>query len=299
VRYLMPNLFSEGFLRRSKVSRAYHSWISVGVVSDEPSTQKRVIAPLDEIQGQIPPPNAGHTEWQSFALRWGEMTAQAIGSPASAESDKRFFDLREMIDTSFWNWLQEHYSLLLSLSPLPTPVTVHKVASYMAAQSAAKKALIVVDGLSMAAWWLIREKWQRLKVAFEWTESATFAMIPTITSISRQSIFAGKLPRAFPKHLFSTYHEADHWHCFWGNQPKVAYDKGKLSDVLRRLEATTGNRTIPIVGLVINDVDDIADAEVQGLHGLAASLKHWIETEHLETLIQGLWQANYSVVLTS
>ncbi|MFQ6042568.1 MAG: BREX-3 system phosphatase PglZ, partial [Candidatus Poribacteria bacterium] len=161
------------------------------------------------------------------------------------------------------------------------------------------KALIVVDGLSMAAWWLIREKWQRQNLAFEWTKSATFAMIPTITSISRQSIFAGKLPITFPKHLFSTYHEANHWHCFWGNKQEVIYDKGRLSDVLGRLEETTGNRTVPIIGLVINDVDDIAGAEVQGLRGLGASLKHWIDTEHLKTLIHKLLQADYSVVLTS
>ena len=286
VRYLMSNLFTEGFLRRSKVSRVHHSWVSVGIVPEEPSVAERSLAQLNEIQGQIPGQNSRHTEWQAYAIRWGEVTAQAISSPPSAEIDKRFFGLREMIDTYFWNWLQEHYSLLLSLSPLPTPVTVHKVVSYMAAQSEPKKALIVVDGLSMVAWWLIREKWHRQNVPFEWTESATFAMMPTITSISRQSIFAGKLPNAFPKHLFSTYHEANHWHRFWGNKTEVVYDKGRLSDVLDRLDETTSNRTVPIVGLVINDVDDIADAEVQGLRGLAASLKHWIDAENLETLIQ-------------
>jgi len=299
VRYLMPNLFSEGFLRRSRVSRAYHSWISVGVVSDEPSTPERVITQLKEIQGLLPQQKARHTEWQAFVIRWGEVTAQVIGSPPSAEIDKRFFELREIINTHFCNWLQQYYSLLLSLSPLPTPVTVHKVAPYMASQSDEKRALIVADGLSMAAWWFIREGWNRQNVAFEWTESATFAVIPTITSISRQSIFAGKLPRAFPKHLNSTSHEANYWTRFWENQPEAAYDKGKLSDVLQRLEETTSNRTAPIVGLVINDIDDIADAEVQGLRGLAASLRHWIDTQHLEMLIHVLLQADYSVVLTS
>ena len=157
----------------------------------------------------------------------------------------------------------------------------------------------MMDGLLITAWWLIRENWHRQNVAFEWLESATFAMIPTITSISRQSIFAGKLPSAFPKHLNSTYHEVNHWNRFWENQQEVAYDKGKLSDVLGKLEKTTRNRTVPIVGLVINDVDDIADAEIQSLRGLAVSLKHWIDTEHLETLIHKLLRANYLVILTS
>jgi len=51
--------------------------------------------------------------------------------------------------------------------------------------------------------------------------------------------------------------------------------------------------------LVISDVDDIADAEVQGLRGLAASLRHWVDTEHIETLIHELLWSDYSVVLTS
>jgi len=300
VRYLMPNLFMEGFLRPSKVNcQAYHSWMSFGIDSGKSNTPEQIGVQLGEIGRQIPIPNAGYTKWQAFAISWGELTTQVINSKPSAKIDRQFFSLRETIDTHFWEWLQQNYSLLLSLSPLPTPVAVHKVAPYLNLQSVSKKALIVMDGLSMAAWCLIRESWYRQSVSFEWTESVLFAMIPTITSISRQSIFAGKLPRTFPKHLNNTYHEDNHWHRFWGNKTDVVYDKGRLSDVLQRLDKKTNNQTIPIVGLVINDIDDIADAEVQGIRGFAASLNHWIDTENLENLIHRLLQADYLVVLTS
>ena len=299
VRYLMPSLFAEGFLRRPPVSQANPPWVSIGVVSPARSAAEQLLLHLEDIAPQIPTQNARHTQWQAFAIRWGEVTAQVMGLPPSVEIDQRFFSLREIIDTYFWNWLVQHYSLLLSLSPLPTPVTVHKVVPYLSAQSAPKRALLVLDGLSMVVWWLIREKWLKHHLGFEWTESAVFAMIPTITSISRQSLFAGKLPSAFPKHLNSTSHEPNHWQRFWGDGQQIAYDKGKLNEVLQRLDETTRNRTVPIVGFVINDIDDIADVSVQGFRGLAASLKQWVETEPLETLIHELLRADYLVVLTS
>jgi hypothetical protein len=299
VRYLMPNLFAEGLLQRLEGSRSVPSWASVGTVKTDQSTAERLSTQLEEIALQIPPPNTRHTQWRTFAMRWGEATAQVLRSAPSADIDRRFKNLRETIDTCFWDWLKPHYGLLLSLSSVPTPVTVHKVAPYLASRQGAKKALLVLDGFSMVAWQLLRSEWLKGGVGFDWTESAIFAMIPTITSISRQSIFAGKLPSAFPKHLDSTYHEPNHWQRFWGDGPKVAYDKGKLREIQKRLSETTANFQIPVVGFVINDVDDIADAEVQGLFGLAASLKHWAETEHLDTLINQLLQEDYHVVLTS
>ena len=299
IRYLLPNLFAEGIMRRSEANDVKLSWATVGVVKTNQSVVDRVLADLEAVEFQIPGPGAHHAQWGAFAVRWGEVTAQAIRTEPSHRIDTQFLRLQEKIDTEFWAWLEQHYGLLLSLSPLPTPVTVNKIAAYLESHVAEKVALLVLDGLSMVAWHLLRSEWEQRGVEMECTVSGCLAMIPTLTNISRQSIFSGQLPVAFPKYLDTTYHEPNHWKRFWAKRQSVVYDKGNLSDIAQRLSDTTYNLTASVVGLVINDIDDIADAEVQGVRGLAASLTHWARTAQFETVIEKLLAAGYHVVVTA
>ena len=53
-------------------------------------------------------------------------------------------------------------------------------------------------------------------------ESATFAWIPTLTSVSRQSIFSGKPPLYFPSSINSTNSEERLWKQFWEGYRRIA-----------------------------------------------------------------------------
>ena len=43
-------------------------------------------------------------------------------------------------------------------------------------------------------------------------------MIPTLTSVSRQAILAGELPREFVEHIGTTSAEEKRWQKFWRRQ---------------------------------------------------------------------------------
>jgi hypothetical protein len=61
-------------------------------------------------------------------------------------------------------------------------------------------------------------------------ESAVFAWIPTLTSVSRQAIFSGRPPFYFPASIYSTNHEEKLWKKFWEecglSRMDVSYQRG-------------------------------------------------------------------------
>ena len=93
-----------------------------------------------------------------------------------------------------------------------------------------KVALVLVDGLSLNQWIVIRKELARQGPGFRFRENAVFAWIPTITSVSRQAAFAGKPPLYFPNSIHTTDKEPTLWTQFWVDQglaqQEVAYAKG-------------------------------------------------------------------------
>ena len=70
-------------------------------------------------------------------------------------------------------------------------------------------------------------------------EGALFAWVPTLTSVSRQSIFAGEPPFYFSASLATTHKEEAHWRRFWedrdASRAEVAYICQKSQEPDERL----------------------------------------------------------------
>jgi len=64
-----------------------------------------------------------------------------------------------------------------------------------------KIALIVVDGLAMDQWLVVRDALASRQPGFRFREQAVFAWIPSLTSVSRQATFAGKAPIFLPNSI--------------------------------------------------------------------------------------------------
>ena len=124
----------------------------------------------------------------------------------------------QLIEQSFHEWMVAHYGALHSLSYLPRPVMLHQIPKYMAHRLAAKGparklAVVVIDGLAMDQWAVVRQEMPSRKWVTE--EFGLFAWVPTLTSVSRQSIFAGDPPFFFGQSLDTTRKEEQHWTRFW------------------------------------------------------------------------------------
>ena len=94
-------------------------------------------------------------------------------------------DLNEMFQT----YLYENYGKLYLENDRETPVIVSRAMEFMHDNSQ-KFAIVVMDGMSEFDWEILSGSFTGLKVH----RSAAMAMIPTITSISRQSLVSGKNP---------------------------------------------------------------------------------------------------------
>src|SRR4029077_16267988 len=93
---------------------------------------------------------------------------------------------------------------------------------FMAVERARKKisriALLVLDGLAFDQWLLLKGSLEICDKAWRFQESTAFAWVPTLTSVTRQSIFAAEPPLYFPDSLETTSKERAHWQRFWENQ---------------------------------------------------------------------------------
>jgi hypothetical protein len=131
-----------------------------------------------------------------------------------------------------------------------------------------------------------------------------FAWIPTITSVSRQSIFAGKPPLYFPASIYSTSREADLWKQFWVDhglaRDEVAYLKG-LGDrsALEVVEDALSKPNVKVIGAVVDKVDRIMHGMELGLVGMHNQVRQWAGEGVLSGIIDVMLSNGFVVYITA
>ena len=212
----------------------------------------------------MPTNESRHSDRIAFALKWAELSALIHCENGSNHSHKlRFKDVRNALNTTFAAWLNEHYTSLINLPPA-NPAMLHHVPRRLARDMEDthnnRIALIVVDGLALDQWVTVRQYLQQHNSNLLMRESAIFAWIPTLTCVSRQSIFSGKPPLYFPSSINSTNNEEKLWKQFWESQGlsrlDIAYQRGLGDgDISSVLDSTIHTGKTKVVGLVVDKVD--------------------------------------------
>jgi hypothetical protein len=153
-------------------------------------------------------------------------------------------------------------------------------------------------------WVTIRQLLQKQDSNLVMRESATFAWIPTLTSVSRQSIFSGKPPLYFPSSINSTNSEEKLWKQFWEghglSRLDVAYQRGLGDgDASSVLDAAIHPGKTKVVGLVVDKIDKIMHGMQLGAAGMHNQIKQWCHAGFLSTLVGQLLDYGYEVWLTA
>ena len=135
----------------------------------------RVSRELAWIHDRLDAGGVSYQEWREIAGRWADVLALHFQDADSLTGDMAAG--RNRINEAFRAWLDAHYPELSSLPSIPSPAMVHRTAHAMESRlGTGPQALVVVDGLSLAAWRallpLIRRPDWRLG------ESTAFAWIP-------------------------------------------------------------------------------------------------------------------------
>ena len=312
VRIYIDSLFLEGFLEAVPHEQAESlstSWLAVGIRTDDPTNRtQRIATLLDTLASNIPQADTRHSDWFHFARTWAELVVLAQDSDAMLPEPARrkMEKLHAQIDAALVSWLAERYAGLVNLPPVP-PVMLHHVprllSRHVNAAREHKVAFVLVDGLSLAQWLVIRKELARQRPAYRFRENAVFAWIPTLTSVSRQAAFAGKPPVYFPNSIYSTDKEPALWTQFWTDQgltqQEVAYAKGLGDGALENVEEIIARPKTRVVGLVVDKVDKIMHGMELGTTGMHNQIRLWASQLFMASLVDLLLENGFRIFLTS
>ena len=310
VRAYVDTLFLEGLLTPVQVrdAKSLPTWVQTGLLHDpQADALARMRKLLGRCQGKIPGEDAPHRDWQKLARTWADLIVLRweLDSRLEAQDRQQWDQIHEQIEDNFAAWMLNRFGSLHNLPHTTEPVMVHHVPRYMAAVRAkeelSKLALVVVDGLALDQWLVLRRCFEAKEVPWKLEESSVFAWVPTLTSVSRQSIFAGVVPHLFPDSLYTTNREPNHWIRFWEdrdvNRGAVEYAKMVETGESEQLDKCLQNPHVAIVGIVVNWVDKIADTEKQGTAGVHDAIKLW--SSKFVSLFERLLDEGFAVFVTA
>jgi hypothetical protein len=312
IRVYIDTLFVDGVLHTVPHDHAdalSKTWVGIGVRTDPiEDRSRRLLKLIDSLRTSIPSNDAKYTEWFHFARGWAELVLLMNEEADNAVGDinKRAKSLQKDVDTGFTAWLLKRYNGLPNLPPVP-PVMLHHLPRFLARQLGdgrrAKLALIVVDGLGMDQWLVIRSRLASRQPGFQFREQAVFAWIPSITSVSRQAAFAGKSPIFFPNSIQTTEKEPALWSQFWADHGltpnEVSYIKGLGDGNLECVSEAISHPKARVAGLVIDKVDKIMHGMEMGTSGMHNQVCQWAKQPYLNNLLDLLLNRGFRVYLTS
>ena len=326
VKVYIDNLFQEGHLTPAEgldVKLVPEPWMRVGIAGAEGEDRAlRFKRLLERLEANLPNEDADRRTWIEYARTWGEWTAvrwelAESGSftvPNSCES------LHDRIESRFAAWMHRNYASLHNLSPFAHPGMVHHIPRHIARFFGAtgtratgndrhgRYALVVVDGLALDQWVVLRDDALRpLGDAVEVEEDGTFAWVPTLTAVSRQAIFAGMPPQYFADSLRTTSKESRHWQRFWedrGAKPiEIGYVReGKNRPDAELLEAAlreADNPKIRVLAVVVGKLDQALHGVNTGIGGLHSVVRNWASAGAMGRLLAGLIERDFEITLTA
>jgi hypothetical protein len=312
VRVYIDNLFVEGLLHSVSHEHAdtlSKTWVGIGIRTAPIEDRSRRLGKLiGSLQTSIPADDAKHTDWFHFARGWAELVLLMNEQPNAVlgNTNKHAKSLQAQVDTGLTAWLLKRYAGLVNLPPVP-PVMLHHLPRFLARQVGedrdAKIVLIVVDGLAMDQWLVVRSALTSRQSGFRFREQAVFAWIPSLTSVSRQATFAGKAPIFFPNSIQTTDKEPALWAQFWADQGltpnEVVYIKGLGDGSLESVSEALSHPKARVAGLIVDKVDKIMHGMEMGIAGMHNQVCQWAKQPYLSTLLDLLLDRGFRVYLTS
>jgi hypothetical protein len=220
VRAYIDTFFLEGSLipvEQEKPAKL-PAWAQTGVKHDPRADALRRFRGLwRKFEAELPSADVSHREWQQAAQRWAELVVLRWEWDEALDAAERtaWGELQASVEDAFGKWMMNRYGSLHNLPYQQQPVMVHHIARFLAVERTRKKllkvALLVLDGLAVDQWLLLKKNLEACDKSWRFQESTAFAWVPTLTSVTRQSIFAAEPPLYFPDSLATTSKEKAHW----------------------------------------------------------------------------------------
>jgi len=248
--------------------------------------------------------------WLDEGYSWGRLVHDFTLLPRQDYEavQERFTAARHLLNDAFLAFLQQTYPSVSFYDDNKGPIALHRVNQYIhrSVEERGRVALVVCDGMAVDQWFLLRDYLLAcLKRKVEFRENRAYAIAPTVTSVSRQALFAGRMPGNFPATVLKTTADADHWQNYWVNRGRrrrrVAYLNVKMTGQFDELRKITDSKN-EVLAIVINFFDDI----MHGVKDLKAgkrvfydTLISYLNNSATDEFFDILLRAGYRVFITS
>jgi len=312
VRAYIDTFFLEGSLTPVEQEKPTKlpAWAQTGVKHDPRADALRRFRGLwRKFEAELPSADVSHREWQQAAQRWGELVVLRWewDEALDAAEGTAWGELQASVEDAFGKWMMNRYGSLHNLPYQQQPVMVHHIARFLAVERTRHKllkvALLVLDGLAVDQWLLLKKSLEACDKSWRFQETTAFAWVPTLTSVTRQSIFAAEPPLYFPDSLATTSKEKAHWVRFWEDQgiQRTGVDLVTSLDgpTDAKLEKALANPRLSVLGIVWNKVDDIMHGMQMQTAGMHNQVRLWASQGHLQQLLVRLQQEGFVVYLTA
>ena len=194
---------------------------------------------------------------------------------------------QNFLDEAFVGFIENGYQKLAGIVSKDAPVILPKVIDRIA--TGEKVALVVADGMSMFDFEILSAYMGDL----DYTLGGSFALIPTITSISRQALLAGKYPQQLENPFSLAKEEAG----FYTAAQERGYSKVQCF-YGRGYDSEPGS-LVKFAAIIINDIDDMVHGQKQGRMGMYNDVTLWAKQGKMQNLLHSLLEKGFRVYMTA
>lgn len=227
-----------------------------------------------------------HREWMRVIRLFGKASMYEHSGVTLSDYQKK----REYIEQAFEQWVGQKYAGLHGVSDMKRPVLLSKVNDFIR-KGNDKIALLLMDGMSFEDFYTIQR--ESVSAPFTYDVEASFSFFPTVTSVARQCVFSGKLPKDLAD-PFTMGNEEKEWREYWKNHGykdhEILFYKGEDPDITPQTK---------VVGIVIDICDKLMHDELQGLDGLLQGISNWMKDGELIRLISSLHEKGFTLYMTA
>ncbi len=188
----------------------------------------------------------------------------------------------------FVDYILKNFGKLSSEMAGDTPVLVSRAMDYMHDHSK-KFVIIVMDGMSEFDWKILSRSFGDIK----YDVSHAMAMIPTVTSVSRQCLLSNKFPRELENPWSQSKEKKEFTECakrMGYVDVQIGYDRGYEADF---------GAAVSCAAIIINDVDDMVHGQLQGRTGMYNDISLLMWQGKLIGTVRRMLQRGFDVYISA
>lgn len=192
------------------------------------------------------------------------------------------------INMRFRDYILSQYGKLSTCIDRESPVLVSKAMDFMHEHSK-KFIIIVMDAMSEFDWHILAKSFHGI----HYQQTAAIAMIPTVTSVSRQCLLSNK----YPRELVNPWSQSKEKQEFIGCAKNMGFADTQIS-YQRGYDSDFGS-LIRCGAVIINEIDDMVHGQKQGRIGMFNDVGVMAKQKKLVDMARRFLSAGFDVYITA